>query len=62
MSDRWEKRKFEKETKKLIVKAKKDMLSWMTSLPNLPSEEEIKSWQAGYLAGINAYNNKKGSA
>jgi len=34
-------------------KAKKDMQDWMLSLPELPSEGEVKAFQAGYIAGIN---------
>lgn len=60
MSDRWEKRKFVKETEKLVVKAKQDMLSWMSELSNVPSEEEVRAWQSGYLSGINRANNRKG--
>ena len=59
MSDRWQRRKFEKETEKLIKKAKQDMMSWMSELSGVPSEEEVRAWQAGYFAGINRTNNRK---
>jgi hypothetical protein len=59
MSDRWERRKSEKETQKLVKKAKQDMASWIKLLPNVPSEEEIRAWQSGYLSGINTANNRK---
>jgi hypothetical protein len=61
MSDRWERRKSERETQKLITMAKKDMAVWMTTLQDTPSELEIRAWQAGYLAGINLSNNRKGT-
>lgn len=59
MSDRWERRKSEKETQKLVTKAKQDMASWMETLSHVPSEEEIRAWQSGYLSGINRTNNRK---
>jgi hypothetical protein len=34
-------------------KAKKDMEDWIVTLTELPTEGEIKSFQAGYIAGIN---------
>jgi len=59
MSDRWERRKFEKETQKLVKKAKQDMVSWLGTLTYTPSEKELRAWQAGYVAGINISNNRK---
>ncbi len=59
MSDRWERRKSEKETQKLVKKAKQDMISWLETLSYTPSEEELRAWQAGYVAGINTANNRK---
>ena len=61
MSDRWQRRKSEKETEKIVKVAKQDMLSWMSELSSIPSEEEIRAWQAGYLAGINRISNRKRS-
>jgi hypothetical protein len=58
MSDRWERRKSEKETQKLVKKAKQDMASWMSALNHVPSEEEVRAWQAGYLAGVNMATNR----
>jgi hypothetical protein len=58
MSDRWERRKSEKETQKLVKKAKQDMISWMDTLSYVPSEQELRAWQAGYLSGINRANNR----
>lgn len=59
MSDRWERRKSEKEMQKLVKKAKQDMIAWMETLTYVPSEEEVRAWQAGYLSGINTTNNRK---
>lgn len=59
MSDRWERRKSEKEMQKLVKKAKQDMITWMETLTYVPSEEEVRAWQAGYLSGINTTNNRK---
>jgi hypothetical protein len=61
MSDRWERRKYEKETQKLVKKAKQDMISWMDTLSYVPSEQEIRAWQEGYLSGINRANNRTGA-
>jgi hypothetical protein len=58
MSDRWERRKSEKETQKLVKKAKQDMIAWMDTLSYVPSEQELRAWQAGYLSGINRANNR----
>lgn len=58
MSDRWERRKSEKETQKLVKKAKQDMISWMDTLSYVPSEQELRAWQAGYLSGINRASNR----
>lgn len=40
-------------------KAKKDMQDWMLSLPELPSEGEVKAFQAGYIAGVNRGSQEK---
>lgn len=53
MSDRWEKRKHDKEIGKLIKKAKQDMASWLSELDEIPSERDISVWQSGYIYGIN---------
>lgn len=53
MGDRWQKRKFDAETASIIRKAKKDMSDWISGLGYLPDEREIRSWQSGYIYGIN---------
>ena len=53
MSDRWEKRKHDKEIDSIVKKAKQDMAEWMSTLSSAPSENDVKIWQAGYVAGIN---------
>jgi hypothetical protein len=50
---RYHKRKAVRETKKLVEKAKKAMADWMTGLAEVPTEKEVRAWQAGYVAGIN---------
>ena len=51
--DRFQKRKLDRDTAGIIKKAKKDLGDYMSSLTELPSEGEIKAWQAGYIAGLN---------
>lgn len=53
MSDRWEKRKHNKEIDGIIKKAKQDMASWLSELDEVPSENEINIWQSGYIYGLN---------
>jgi hypothetical protein len=48
-----QKRKVNKDVAAIAKKAKKAMASWISSLSELPSEKEIRAWQAGYIAGIN---------
>jgi hypothetical protein len=50
--DRKIKRQNERLLNSVKRKAKKDMEEWMLSLPELPSEGEVKAFQAGYIAGI----------
>ncbi len=50
---RMQKRKVNKDVAAIAKKAKKAMASWISSLSELPSEKEIRAWQAGYIAGIN---------
>lgn len=50
---RMQKRKVAKDVAAIARKAKKAMTKWMSSLSELPSEKEIRAWQAGYIAGIN---------
>jgi hypothetical protein len=53
MSDRWQKRKHSAETAAIIRKAKKDMMSWISTIGYSPNEQEVRAWQAGYISGIN---------
>lgn len=50
--DRKTKRQNERLLNSIKRKAKKDMEDWMLSLSELPSEGEVKAFQAGYIAGI----------
>lgn len=50
---RMQKRKVSKDVAAIARKAKRAMSKWMASLSELPSEKEIRAWQAGYIAGIN---------
>lgn len=43
----------------IIRKAKVDMEKWISTLPTIPSQIEIKAFQAGYIAGINRGSNLK---
>ena len=53
MSNRWQKRKYDAETRAIIKKAKIDMERWMSNLFETPSEKEVRAFQAGYISGIN---------
>jgi hypothetical protein len=59
MSNRQQKRKQDAELSAIIRKAKTDMQKWISGLAVLPSETEIKAFQAGYIAGINRGSNLK---
>jgi hypothetical protein len=50
--DRKTKRQNERLLNSIKRKAKKDMEDWMLGLSELPSEGEVKAFQAGYIAGI----------
>ena len=50
--DRKTKRQNERLLSSIKRKAKKDMEDWMVGLSELPSEGEVKAFQAGYIAGI----------
>jgi hypothetical protein len=50
---RMQKRKVSKDVAAIARKAKQAMTKWVSSLSELPSEKEIRAWQAGYIAGIN---------
>lgn len=59
MKTRQQKRKQDAELANIIHKAKVDMEKWILTLPALPTEIEIKAFQAGYIAGINRGSNLK---
>jgi hypothetical protein len=54
---RQHRRKAVRETKVLVEKAKKAMAIWMTSLEEIPTEKEVRAWQAGYVAWVNQNDN-----
>lgn len=56
---RYQERKISKETASITRKAKIDMQKYISSLSELPSEKEMRAWQAGYIAGINRGANNK---
>ena len=58
-NSRYQKRKEEAQLAAIVRKAKVDMEKWIFDLPTLPSEIEIKAFQAGYIAGINHGSNVK---
>jgi hypothetical protein len=51
--ERQEKRKLDRQTQAVIKRAKQDMQNYVEKLEELPSEAEIRAWQAGYISGIN---------
>ena len=59
MNNRYEKRKQEAQLQAIIRKAKIDMQKWISSLSEMPTEIEIKAFQAGYIAGINRGSSTK---
>lgn len=50
---RYDTRKASRQAANIITRAKKDMIVWIEGLNHLPSENEMISWQAGYVAGVN---------
>jgi hypothetical protein len=50
---RLEKRKASRQADSLVSRAKKDMLDWVEDIGRVPSDDEAKAWQSGYVAGIN---------
>lgn len=52
-NSRYQKRKQDAQLAAIIRKAKIDMQKWISSLSEMPSEIEIRAFQAGYIAGIN---------
>ena len=59
MTDRRQRRILDKEAAAITRKAKIDMERYVSSLSELPSEKEIRAWQAGYIAGINRASNNQ---
>ena len=57
--DRQTRRKQDAQLTAIIRKAKIDMEKWISTLPTIPSEIEIKAFQAGYISGINRGSNLK---
>jgi hypothetical protein len=51
---RLQKRLVSKEISAIAKKAKKAMASWMSVLGYVPSGQEVRAWQAGYIAGVNS--------
>ena len=58
-SERQEKRKLDRLTASIVKKAKIDMQEYIDTLQDLPSELEVKAWQAGYISGINRMSEEK---
>jgi hypothetical protein len=58
-NSRQQKRKQEAQLSAIIRKAKIDMEKWISTLSAMPTEVEIKAFQAGYIAGINRGSNSK---
>lgn len=56
--DRREKRKVERLQTKFINKAKQDMLDWVMKLGRQPSGDELAAYKAGYIDGLNRFNNQ----
>lgn len=52
-NSRYQKRKQDAQLAAIIRKAKVDMEKWVSTLSTMPTELEIKAFQAGYIAGIN---------
>jgi hypothetical protein len=59
ITSRKEKRKLKRDTRSIVKKAKIDMENYLLSLNGLPSEQEVRAWQAGYIAGINRGSNNQ---
>lgn len=55
--NRYELRKNKKQAENILNKAKKDMqtylLEYSKTTEGIPTEWELKAWQAGYIAGLN---------
>ncbi len=51
--DRKERRDNKKMLDIIVRKAKQDMSEWIMNLDRMPSQAEIKAFQAGYISGMN---------
>jgi predicted GIY-YIG superfamily endonuclease len=55
--NRYQTRKNKKQAENILNKAKKDMqvyvLEYSQKTEGIPTEWELKAWQAGYVAGLN---------
>jgi len=55
--NRYQARKDKRQAERILAKAKQDMQSYVTSYAakteGIPTEWELKAWQAGYIAGMN---------
>lgn len=49
---REDRRKVSKEIRSIVRKGKEAMYGWVVDLKREPSGEEVRAWQAGYLAGL----------
>lgn len=59
MSKRQQDRENKRTVRSIVAKAKKDMQDWITELGYIPTEDEIRAFQAGYISGINRGSNFK---
>lgn len=54
---RYENRKAKRQAEKILAKAKQDMqeyvVEYASKTEGIPTEWELKAWQAGYIAGLN---------
>ena len=55
--NRYQSRKTKKQTDNILSKAKKDMqeyvIAYSQKTEGIPTEWELKAWQAGYISGLN---------
>lgn len=59
--DRKERRNNKRMFEILLRKAKQDMADWILETKRMPSEQELRAFQAGYIAGMNRGANDKDS-
>ena len=53
MDKRQGKRKVERALQSVKNNAKKDMMRYLSDLNYQPTDNELRAWQNGYIAGIN---------